>query len=120
MNLFILTLLLTLSVAIAHDFEYDDPQMMRPSHKLAVQLMEWSWKAVANECEWLSKHGYGMVQVSPPMEHVFFNYSRRGKTYPWFFRYQITSYKLNSRSGDAQEFVEMVKMCASHRVGWVF
>lgn len=37
----------------------------------SIQLFEWSWADVANECEqFLSKKGYKAVQVSPPMEHI--------------------------------------------------
>jgi alpha-amylase len=36
-----------------------------------VQLFEWNWNSVAQECgAVLGPKGYGAVQVSPPQEHV--------------------------------------------------
>jgi len=45
--------------------------------------------------------------VSPPNEHlVIWNPSR-----PWFERYQPISYRLVSRSGNEDEFRDMVRRC---------
>ena len=46
-------------------------------------------------------------QVSPPMEHVVLP----GDNYPWWQRYQPVSYKLYSRSGNEDQFADMVKRC---------
>jgi len=75
-----------------------------------IQLFEWSWNDVARECEiYLGPAGFSAVQVSPPQEHVV---TQNGS---WWERYQVVSYKLNSRGGDEAEFADMVKRC--HNVG---
>jgi alpha-amylase len=69
-----------------------------------VHLFEWSWDDVAAECEqFLGPKGFNAVQVSPPNEHV---------TGPqWWTRYQPVSYQLQSRSGNATAFADMVARC---------
>jgi len=76
-----------------------------------VHLFEWKWTDIANECETvLSKYGYGAVQISPPNEHLM--QLQPDGNVPWWIRYQPVSYKLDkSRSGTAQEFVDMVNRC---------
>ncbi|MBO9665608.1 MAG: alpha-amylase family protein [Bdellovibrio sp.] len=70
-----------------------------------VQLFEWPWKDIARECEvYLGPAGFSAVQVSPPHEHIHFNNS-------WWERYQVVSYKLESRSGTEAEFADMVRRC---------
>ncbi len=75
-----------------------------------VQLFEWPWKDIAKECEQnLGPNGFSAVQVSPPQEHVVWENS------PWWERYQPISYNIFSRSGNEQEFKDMIKRCnASH------
>nr|VFJ95199.1 MAG: alpha-amylase [Candidatus Kentron sp. H]VFJ96068.1 MAG: alpha-amylase [Candidatus Kentron sp. H]VFK02140.1 MAG: alpha-amylase [Candidatus Kentron sp. H] len=73
-----------------------------------VHLFEWSWADIAKECEYLDKKGYAAVQVSPPQEHI------QGSE--WWTRYQPVSYKLVSRSGDAQAFEKMVDTCHANNV----
>ncbi|WP_165856012.1 carbohydrate-binding module family 20 domain-containing protein [Marinobacter sp. JSM 1782161] len=69
-----------------------------------VHLFEWSWDDVAQECEnFLGPKGFSAVQVSPPQEHI------QGSE--WWTRYQPVSYTLNSRSGDAAAFANMVSRC---------
>lgn len=71
-----------------------------------VQLFEWPWKDIAKECEvYLGPAGFSAVQVSPPHEHIMWNNS------PWWERYQVVSYNLNSRSGNEDEFRDMVSRC---------
>lgn len=68
----------------------------------SVQLFEWSWDDVANECEqYLSKKGFKGVQVSPPMEHI------QGSE--WWTRYQPVTYDIISRSGNEDQFKDMIK-----------
>lgn len=85
----------------------DDFDILRtkdPNKQTIVHLFEWKWKDVANECEtFLSKYGYGAVQVSVPHEHI------QGGA--WWTRYQPVSYKLESRSGNRNEFIDMVNRC---------
>lgn len=69
-----------------------------------VHLFEWSWIDIALECEeWLGPKGFTAVQISPPNEH------RDGQE--WWVRYQPVTYKLQSRSGDEEEFRDMVRRC---------
>ncbi|MNK07428.1 Alpha-amylase precursor [compost metagenome] len=71
-----------------------------------VQMFEWPWKDIARECElYLGPAGFSAVQVSPPHEHIMW------KDHPWWERYQVVSYQINSRSGTQQEFVEMITRC---------
>eukprot|EP00437_Effrenium_voratum_P002344 CAMPEP_0181435508 /NCGR_PEP_ID=MMETSP1110-20121109/20369_1 /TAXON_ID=174948 /ORGANISM="Symbiodinium sp., Strain CCMP421" /LENGTH=524 /DNA_ID=CAMNT_0023559045 /DNA_START=49 /DNA_END=1621 /DNA_ORIENTATION=+ len=69
-----------------------------------VHLFEWSWKDVGEECEtFLGPKGFKAVQVSPPMEHI--------QGAQWWTRYQPVTYNLTSRSGNEQEFKDMVSRC---------
>lgn len=71
-----------------------------------VQLFEWPWKDVAKECEhYLGPNGFAAVQVSPPQEHLSTNNSF------WWERYQPVSYKILSRSGNEEDFKDMVQRC---------
>lgn len=69
-----------------------------------VHLFEWQWSDVATECEqFLGPKGYSAVQVSPPQEHI------QGDA--WWTRYQPVSNQLQSRSGNASQFADMVSRC---------
>lgn len=71
-----------------------------------VHLFEWRWDDIAKECEtFLGPNGYAAVQVSPPNEHRIVG----GR--PWWERYQPVSYALVSRSGNREQFEDMVKRC---------
>jgi alpha-amylase len=73
-----------------------------------VHLFEWRWDDVALECERvLGPAGFRAVQVSPPNEH------RLVAGGPWWQRYEPVSYRLHSRSGDADAFADMVRRCAA-------
>lgn len=70
-----------------------------------VHLFEWSWNDIAQECtDYLGPNGFTAVQVSPPQEHIV------GDT--WWTRYQPVSYRLESRSGDRDAFIDMIDTCA--------
>lgn len=72
--------------------------------KVIVQLFEWNWTSVANECRTtLGPKGYGWVQVSPPQEHV------RGSQ--WWLAYQPVNYRIESRKGTRAQFKAMVDAC---------
>lgn len=90
-----------------HAFErnFIDPHFL-PGHNGIVQLFEWKWLDVANECEnFLGPKKFGGVQVSPPNENVILE----GRF--WYERYQPMSYKIITRSGSEKEFMEMTKRC---------
>merc|ERR1712029_1021696 len=72
--------------------------------QVIVHLFEWSWDSIARECEEvLGPKGFCGVQISPPMEHI-----QGGQ---WWTRYQPVSYKLESRSGNRDQFISMVNRC---------
>ncbi|CAO1441803.1 unnamed protein product [Diamesa hyperborea] len=70
-----------------------------------VQLFEWKFKDIANECIFLSENGYGGVQTSPIQESVASDVSA------WENRYAPVSYKIFSPSGTVDEFKDMVMKC---------
>ncbi|XP_026970312.1 pancreatic alpha-amylase isoform X1 [Sagmatias obliquidens] len=73
-----------------------------------VHLFEWRWVDIALECErYLAPKGFGGVQVSSPNENAIINNPSR----PWWERYQPVSYKLCTRSGNENEFKDMVTRC---------
>jgi alpha-amylase len=74
-----------------------------------VHLFEWKWDTIAEECErFLAPFGYGGVQVSPVSEYAVVTDPYR----PWWERYQPVSYKnMNTRSGNEQQFANMVRRC---------
>ncbi|KAM6168615.1 pancreatic alpha-amylase isoform 3-T3 [Erethizon dorsatum] len=73
-----------------------------------VHLFEWRWADIALECErYLAPKGFGGVQVSPPNENIVITNPYR----PWWERYQPISYKLCTRSGNEDEFRNMVTRC---------
>lgn len=78
-------------------------------HGVSVELFEWSWADVAQECEdFLGPKGFKAVQVSPPNEHI------QGSQ--WWTRYQPVTYDIISRSGDEDQFVDMINRCAKVNV----
>uniref|UniRef100_A0A182NIH1 Alpha-amylase n=1 Tax=Anopheles dirus TaxID=7168 RepID=A0A182NIH1_9DIPT len=77
-----------------------------PGRHVMVHLFEWKFIDIAVECEKvLGPGGFGGVQVSPINEYVIAPYR------PWWERYQPISYKIYSRSGDEQQFSDMVRRC---------
>jgi len=75
-----------------------------------VHLFEWPWSDIATECEqFLGPKGFTGVQISPPNEHISGD--------AWWTRYQPVTYKLISRSGSEEQFVDMVNRCKKVGVG---
>ncbi|XP_043941939.1 pancreatic alpha-amylase-like [Protopterus annectens] len=73
-----------------------------------VHLFEWRWADIAAECErYLGPNGFAGLQVSPPNENAVYYDPWR----PWWERYQPISYKICTRSGNEQEFQDMVARC---------
>ena len=78
----------------------------KSGHAGMVHLFEWHWGWVADECESiLGPKKWGGVQISPPNENRIIN------NRPWWERYQPISYKIDTRSGDRDEFISMVNRC---------
>ncbi|XP_034951009.1 alpha-amylase 2-like [Chelonus insularis] len=75
-------------------------------HDVMVHLFEWKWKDIADECErFLGPMGYGGIQVSPVQENVIV------PSRPWWERYQPISYQWITRSGNEEDFKDMVRRC---------
>ncbi|KYO23553.1 amylase alpha 2A, pancreatic precursor [Alligator mississippiensis] len=80
----------------------------KPGRTSIVHLFEWRWADIALECErYLGPNGFGGVQISPPSENIIITNPWR----PWWERYQPVSYKLCTRSGNEDEFRNMVTRC---------
>ncbi|CAD7088909.1 unnamed protein product [Hermetia illucens] len=76
------------------------------SRNTIVHLFEWKWDDIAAECEdFLAPKGYAGVQVSPVNENLIVS----GR--PWYERYAPISYKLITRSGNEEQFADMVRRC---------
>ncbi len=98
--------ILTLSLSLSAN-AYKDSLAFQ-GRRTFVHLFEWKWDDIAKECErFLGPKGYAGVQVSPPNEHALVDNPFR----PWWQRYQPVSYKLVSRSGNEQQFRDMVSRC---------
>ena len=69
-----------------------------------VDMFEWDWNSIAKECtNYLGPKGFAAIKVSPPQEDI------QGSQ--WWTRYQPVSYQLISRSGNRQQFQQMVAAC---------
>lgn len=76
------------------------------NRSVIVHLFEWKWDDVARECsETLGPNGVGAVQISPPNENSVITQR------PWWERYQPVSYYLETRSGNEEQFKNMVRKC---------
>ncbi|CAH1638100.1 unnamed protein product [Spodoptera littoralis] len=81
-----------------------------PGRSVIVQMFEWKWLDIADECErFLGPKGFGAVQTSPASENLILNLD--GGIRPWYERYQVMSYNLVTRSGDAADFLNMTTRC---------
>nr|QAV56505.1 alpha-amylase [Pteromalus puparum] len=92
--------------ALAYDAAaYKDPHYAK-GRTTMVHLFEWKYKDIAVECEkFLGPMGFGGIQLSPINENLVI------ACRPWYERYQSMSYKIVTRSGNEQEFADMVKRC---------
>ncbi|XP_055703590.1 alpha-amylase A-like [Phlebotomus papatasi] len=81
-----------------------------PGRNVIVHLFEWKWVDIAEECErFLGPNGFAGVQVSSPAENAIVTVL--GFNRPWWERYHIMSYILETRSGNELEFADMVRRC---------
>lgn len=102
----VVSLLVAMCVSAAPAFAIPQPRPDSPARTVFVQLFEWPWADIARECEaYLGPAGFAAVQVSPPHEHL----SWQGT--PWWERYQVISYRIDSRAGNEAEFRDMVSRC---------
>ncbi|KAG4066490.1 hypothetical protein HA402_007126 [Bradysia odoriphaga] len=77
------------------------------NRRAIVQLFEWKFADVANECEtFLGKNNFGGVQVSQVNENIII------KNRPWYERLQPMSFKILTRSGNSHEFLDMTRRCS--------
>ncbi|XP_047029614.1 alpha-amylase A-like [Helicoverpa zea] len=80
-----------------------------PGRSVIVQMFEWKWLDIAEECErFLGPKGYGAIQTSPASENMVINLNG---IRPWYERYQVMSYKLETRSGNEADFLNMTTRC---------
>ena len=107
---FIIVALNFISCAQEKDYAYAPCQGNR---RPIVQLFQWSWDAVAEECKTvLGPKGFCGVQISPPQEHI--------KGEEWWTVYQPVSYKLESNFGNREQFINMVETCNSAGVMYAY
>lgn len=101
-------------VASLYNFKLGVPEALvgswpRPravSKTVLVQMFEWPWNDLGQECEKvLGPMGVAAIQVSPPQEHLVTGQNA------WWERYQPVSFDLVSRSGNKLEFQNMVRRC---------
>lgn len=100
------TAIVFLIIAVVTGIECQHDPHYSKNRSVIVHLFEWKWADIANECEqFLAPNGYAGVQVSPVSENVV---SPNGQ---WWERYQPISYKLITRSGNREQFQNMVRRC---------
>ncbi|XP_041985036.1 alpha-amylase 2-like [Aricia agestis] len=94
-------------LAVSSALAYKNPYYAA-GRSVNVHLFEWKWDDIADECErFLGPRGYGGIQISPPNENVVLRTYNR----PWWERYQPLSYELVTRSGNEQQFANMLRRC---------
>lgn len=77
-----------------------------------VELFGWPYEDVEQECAHLAKAGWMGVKVFPPSEQVMSNeWPQNGELNPWFFAYQVVSYKLAGRMGTRDQLRKMINTC---------
>lgn len=82
-----------------------DPLFMA-NRSTIVQLFEWPFDAVAQECEqFLGPNGFGGVILSPVTENLIV------PNRPWYERYQPMSYLIASRSGNESQLMDTINRC---------
>ncbi|KAL0838998.1 hypothetical protein ABMA28_016995 [Loxostege sticticalis] len=90
--------------------DHHDRTNQLPDRSTIVHLFEWKWRDIADECErFLAPKGFGGVQISPPSENLIIHLPDGSRT--WYERYQVMSYKLKTRSGDREDFLNMTRRC---------
>ncbi|CAH1961407.1 unnamed protein product [Acanthoscelides obtectus] len=101
------TVQLAVVLALATSCHAQKNNNFAPGRNSIVQMFEWSWDDIANECEqFLGPKGFAGVQISPPSENIIDGDERR-----WQERYQPISYSLNTRSGDEGALKDMIRRC---------
>ncbi len=101
-----LLLLIALFIGVAGASKAQPVAAQTVPRTVFVQLFEWKWTDIAQECEtFLGPKGFSAVQVSPPNEHAVVSGN------PWYERYQPVSYQIESRSGTRAEFADMTSRC---------
>ncbi|XP_061715723.1 alpha-amylase-like isoform X3 [Cydia pomonella] len=106
--MYIRLILLSLLGAVVCDHHSRTNQL--PDRSTIVHLFEWKYKDIADECErFLAPKGFGGVQISPPSENLIIHLDNGKRT--WYERYQVMSYKLTTRSGNVEDFLNMTRRC---------
>ena len=77
-----------------------------------LEMFGWPYADIKAECASLGKMGWMGLKVFPPQESVFsYEWPQNGELNPWWFYYQPTSYKLDSRHGTRAELRDMIQTC---------
>uniref|UniRef100_A0A7S3JJD1 Alpha-amylase n=1 Tax=Euplotes harpa TaxID=151035 RepID=A0A7S3JJD1_9SPIT len=77
-----------------------------------VELFGWPYEDVEQECAHIAKAGWMGVKVFPPSEQVMSDeWPQQGELNPWWFIYQVVSYKLSGRMGTRDQLRKMINTC---------
>lgn len=93
-------------ILVCHLVSGQHDPLFHPNRSTIVQLFEWTFDAVAQECEqFLGPNGFGGVIVSPVTENLVV------PSRPWYERYQPMSYVIASRSGTESQLLDTAERC---------
>mmetsp|Transcript_22645 Transcript_22645/g.20125 ORF Transcript_22645/g.20125 Transcript_22645/m.20125 type:complete len:607 (+) Transcript_22645:62-1882(+) len=82
-----------------------------------VELFGWPYEDIEQECSHIAKAGWMGVKVFPSSEQVMSDeWPQEGELNPWWFAYQVVSYKLGGRSGTRAQLRKMIQTCRSQGV----
>ncbi|CAI2361994.1 unnamed protein product [Moneuplotes crassus] len=105
------------------DFMWNAPEVIQDSvyengqKGAIVELFGWPYEDIEQECVHLAKAGWMGVKVFPPSEQVISDeWPQEGELNPWWFAYQVVSYKLEGRSGTRAQLRSMINTCREHGV----
>lgn len=95
--------------AIEQDAVYENGQK-----GAIVELFGWPYEDIEKECSHIAKAGWMGIKVFPPSEQIMSDeWPQEGELNPWFFAYQVVSYKLSGRSGTRAQLRKMINTCRS-------
>ena len=77
-----------------------------------VELFGWPYEDVEQECKHIAKAGWMGIKVFPPNEQVMSDeWPQQGELNPWWYAYQVVSYKLSGRMGTRDQLRKMINTC---------
>lgn len=106
-KMYIFSLLVLINFVSISGDKYDNPHFVDDRTTL-VELWEWRFDEVAEECEsFLGPNGYGGVLVSPVWEQELISDPVVNN------RYSLISYKILTRYGNEAQLADMIERCNS-------